>query len=42
MDTEEILQFGSNVPITGHRCKREWRPIDLNDIPRTCPKCKNP
>lgn len=38
-------EFGANVDIKGNRCSRcgyEWRPLDLENIPETCPKCKSP
>lgn len=36
---------GANVLIRGHkcyRCKHEWRPRDLEDLPEVCPSCKSP
>ena len=39
------VEAGARVPILGYRCYRcghEWRPNDLDILPRVCPKCKNP
>ena len=36
---------GAKVFIIGHKCYRcghEWRPYDINEPPRVCPKCKSP
>lgn len=40
-------KIGANVNIKGHKCYRcgyEWRPFDIEKLPRTCPnpKCKSP
>lgn len=38
-------EYGANVLIRGHKCYRcghEWRPYELSEVPRVCPKCKNP
>ena len=45
MNKEIIKQSGANVLINGHRCYRcshEWKPNDMNKLPRVCPKCKSP
>ena len=37
--------LGANVLIMGHRChrcKHEWKPNNMEKIPRVCPKCKSP
>jgi len=36
---------GAKVWILGNKCYRcghEWKPNNINEIPRVCPKCKNP
>lgn len=25
-----------------YRCGHEWRPLEVEEKPRVCPKCKNP
>lgn len=38
-------QSGPKVLILGHKCYRcghEWRPNDIDVLPRVCPSCKNP
>ena len=38
-------KFGHKVLILGnkcYRCENEWRPHEIEVIPRTCPKCKSP
>jgi predicted Zn-ribbon and HTH transcriptional regulator len=38
-------EYGANVYILGHKCYRCghcWRPIDMEKIPKVCPKCKSP
>lgn len=45
MKKEELKKSGANVFITGHRCYRcnyEWKPNNMNKLPRVCPKCKSP
>lgn len=39
------VKSGVGVLIVGHKCYRcghEWRPYDIAEVPRVCPKCKNP
>ena len=39
------IEAGANVLIRGHKCYRcghEWKPNNLEEVPRVCPKCKNP
>ena len=36
---------GAKILIMGHKCYRcghEWKPYDINEMPRVCPKCKSP
>lgn len=36
---------GYKVFILGNKCYRcghEWKPLNINDKPAVCPKCKNP
>ena len=36
---------GHKVPILGNKCYRctyEWRPRNIEEIPKVCPHCKNP
>ncbi len=43
--THDVKPAGHGVLITGNRCYRcshEWQPLNTNDVPRLCPKCKNP
>ena len=38
-------QAGANILIKGHKCYRcghEWKPDNIDQIPKVCPKCKNP
>lgn len=45
MNKEDIKNAGANVLIAGHRCYRcsyEWKPNDMDKLPRVCPKCKSP
>ena len=45
MNNATQKELGSNVLIIGHRCfrcKHEWKPNNMNKIPRVCPKCKSP
>lgn len=37
--------IGKRVLIWGHKCYRcshAWRPYNLDEAPRVCPKCKSP
>jgi len=38
-------KYGPRVLILGHRCYRcehEWRPRNIDDLPKVCPNCKSP
>lgn len=42
---QKNIVAGHRVLIEGnkcHRCGHEWRPLNLNDKPKVCPKCKSP
>lgn len=45
MNSQPDVKHGASVLILGHKCYRcnhEWRPYELAEVPRVCPKCKNP
>jgi predicted Zn-ribbon and HTH transcriptional regulator len=45
MNKNIIENAGANVYIKGHRCYRcghEWKPNNMKQLPKVCPKCKSP
>lgn len=41
----EYPTAGHKIHIFGNKCYRcghEWRPLDVEERPIVCPKCKNP
>ena len=45
MKNDNLVKCGANVLIKGHkcyRCKYEWKPNNMDKLPKVCPKCKSP
>jgi len=44
-DNKNLQNAGANVYIKGHKCYRcghEWKPNNMQKLPKVCPKCKSP